>query len=497
MAQTPILLDGFTAPRGRRRSTSMREMRAKFDAAQTNDNNTRHWANADLLGPNSEIEPGIRRTLRSRSRYECANNAYAAGMIRTLANDTIGTGPAVQITDPRFKKEQAAEIENAFWDWCLAVRLPEKLRLMRAAKARDGETFAQIFENPRLRNPVRLDFNPFEADCVATTEYGDSRLNILDGLIVDEYGNVLAYNVLKQHPGENYSSMLSEAEPIPADEIIHLFHSTRPGQMRGVPEITPALPLFAQLRRYTLAVIRSAESAAEIAWFLKTMQAPSDFAYDAESWDTLETNRGMGMVLPEGYDVSQLKAEQPTSTYAQFKREILTEIARCLSIPYNVAAGDSSSYNYSSGRLDHRSWYKVRGVERADIEHSAIDVLFRNWWDAARNLDAYLPEVASEIAWPAHVWRWDGDEHVDPTKEADAAVTRVSYGMTALTDEIGRLGGDIEVVHRKNAEALGLTYDDYRKRLADKFFGAMVASSSQEQPEEPPASPYDTGARNG
>ncbi len=37
-----------------------------------------------------------------------------------------------------------------------------------------------------------------------------------------------------------------------------------------------------------------------------------------------------------------MHAEQPATTYAEFKREILNEIARCLNMPFNVAAGNSS-----------------------------------------------------------------------------------------------------------------------------------------------------------
>jgi hypothetical protein len=37
-----------------------------------------------------------------------------------------------------------------------------------------------------------------------------------------------------------------------------------------------------------------------------------------------------------------MKSEQP-----EFKKEILNEIARCLNMPFNVAAGNSSGYNYA------------------------------------------------------------------------------------------------------------------------------------------------------
>ena len=45
--------------------------------------------------------------------------------------------------------------------------------------------------------------------------------------------------------------------------------------------------------------------------------------------------------MPGGWKMSQIEAEQPATTYAEFKREILNEIARCLNMPYNVAAGNS------------------------------------------------------------------------------------------------------------------------------------------------------------
>lgn len=490
--------EAVSTPQTRRMSALQRQqsaVRAKFDAAQTTNENSRHWSNADYLGPNSELNPQVRRDLRSRARYECANNTYAAGMIRTLANDTIGTGPGLQVTDRTYTKDDATAIEDAFWEWCVSVSLPQKLREMRKAKSRDGETFAQFFTNPRARNPVQLDVVPFEADYVATSHFNSTLSNILDGLIIDDFGNVIAYNVLREHPGEMMQTLSLETDTIPASEIIHLYHSDRPGTYRGCPEITPALPLYAQLRKYTLAVIRAAESAAIPSWIVETQQPPSEMVY-GDPFDTLETERGMGLTLPAGYKMNQLKAEHPTSTYPQFKREIVAEIARCLGMPYNVAAGDSSSYNYSSGRLDHRTYYKALRVERSYIECNALDVIFAKWWEEASGIPDLLPASAFKQPSPIHEWRWDGDEHVDPTKESAAAVERVSFGLTSLPDEVARLGSDIAVVHRKNAEAFGLPEAEYRKRLADKFFGATIASSSQDTPETPASNPYQNGGGN-
>lgn len=464
-------------------------IRAKFDAAQTTTENARYWSNADYLGPNAELNATIRRTLRSRARYECANNGYAAGLIRTLAHDTIGTGPSVVVTDPRINRDDGTVVENLFWDWCLSVEMPEKLRKMRYAKARDGESFAQLFTNTQSKTEVQLDFSPFEADYVASIALETSLSNLLDGLIIDDYGNVIAYNILDEHPGEAMDyALFGRSSRVPAQFIIHMFHSDRPGQYRGCPEILSSLPLYAQLRRYTLAVLRASESAAIPSWLLETQQPPSEMAF-GDPFETLETERGMGVTLPAGYKMSQLKAEHPTSTYPQFKREIVSEAARGTGVPYNKAAGDSSSYNYSSGRLDHQTYYKALRVERSSWETRACSPLFREWWTEARRIGGFLPETTRNF-FPRHEWRWDGDEHVDPTKEADAAVTRIANGLTAYADEVAKLGGDASVIQRKNAESFGLSIEDYRKRQADKFFGAQIASSSQDTPEQPASNPF-------
>ncbi|HAI12364.1 MAG TPA: hypothetical protein DCM28_11715, partial [Phycisphaerales bacterium] len=75
--------------------------------------------------------------------------------------------------------------------------------------------------------------------------------NDVDGVILDSFGNPQFYSILRQHPGGmgNYSTWMSQYDEVPAASVIHWFRTDRPEQHRGIPEITPALPLFAQLRR--------------------------------------------------------------------------------------------------------------------------------------------------------------------------------------------------------------------------------------------------------
>src|SRR3989339_1207665 len=74
-----------------------RRIRARFASAETSENNRRHWAFADSLSADAAATSDVRRTLRNRARYEVANNSYARGIVLTLANDAIGTGPRLQM----------------------------------------------------------------------------------------------------------------------------------------------------------------------------------------------------------------------------------------------------------------------------------------------------------------------------------------------------------------------------------------------------------------
>jgi len=261
-------------------------VRARFDAAQTTAENARHWAMVDSLSADAAASADVRKKLRERARYEVANNSYAKGIVLTIANDCVGTGPRLQLlTD---NPEANRKVEAAFGQWAKAVKLAEKLRTMRMAKTTDGEAFAVLSANPKVDSPVTLDVQLVEADRVASPILsvlptdGD-----IDGITLDAWGNPQTYSILRQHPGD-LSAWKTQYDLVPAEAVIHWFRADRPGQHRGIPEITPALPLFAQLRRYTLAVIAAAETAADFAAVLFTDAPANGEAQALEPMDVVE-----------------------------------------------------------------------------------------------------------------------------------------------------------------------------------------------------------------
>jgi len=431
-------------------------LRARYDAAVTTDENRRHWANADLLSADAANSPVVRRVLRSRSRYEVANNSYARGIVLTLANDCVGTGPRLQLLtdDPDLNRRVEAE----FMRWAEAVALPARLRTMRMARAQDGEIFGLLTANPAVDSPVKLDLRLLEADQVTTPD-ADRRFSAqVDGIVFDRYGNPIEYHILRSHPGDVLTRYPLDYDPVPASAVIHYFRVDRPGQHRGIPEITPALPLFAQLRRYTLAVIAAAETAADFAAVLYTDAPPNGEADAVEPMDIVELERRMATVLPGGWKLGQITAEQPATTYGEFKKEILNEIARCLNMPFNVAAGNSSGYNYASGRLDHQTYYKSIRVDQAQLGTVVLDRVLKAWLDEAILISDFLPLRVRTLTFRDldHQWFWDGQEHVDPAKEANAQATKLTSHTTTLAYEYARQGRDWEAELRQRGKEVAL-----------------------------------------
>lgn len=462
-----------------------RRLSARYDAAQTTDENERHWANADYLSAGAANSPGIRRRLRSRARYEAQeNNSYAKGMILTLANDLIATGPRLQL----MTRDKAANrrVEQAWHDWADEVRLAEKLRTMRVAKAVDGETFALMVKNPRLASSVMLDLRPIEADHF-DAPWG-AKGTEQHGIRFDAAWNPTSYWMLKDHPGGDVS-FTAAGEWIDAAYVLHVFRCDRPEQVRGVTEIVTALPLFAMLRRFTLATLAAAETAADFAAVMRTTGSATTEAESLpqDQWfDAIPLEYRAMLTLPNGWDITQLKAEHPTTTYAMFKSEIINEIARCLNMPFNVAAANSSNYNYASGRMDHQVYFRSIAVEQSQWECGVLDRIFSAWLDEATLVDGLLPSNAGPFAeWPWQ-WFWEGPEHVDPTKAANARETNLRVGMTHRASEYAAEGRDVDREDEKAAESYGVTVEAYRQRLFENTFNSVKVNepTNEDQPEE-------------
>lgn len=480
-----------TAPRLRGRASdrlvATSDLYASYDAARTDDDNVRHWRNADALSADAAASPSVRAILRSRARYEChENNCYGRGIVRTLANDLFGTGPRLEMMLE--SDEDNAAIESLWREWVNETGLNDKLRLAHEARIVDGEFFLLFVSNPMLAHDVKLDLRGLECDQCATPMFspwqqsptGLGAVSQVDGIHFDAHGNPVTYEFLRVHPGDPMASYM-DSQQVPARYVIHGFRPYRVGQRRGVTEVAPALPLFAQMRRFSQATLDAAEAAARIPFWLYT-DAQAGAAV-VPPLQTLDLERNTATTLPEGWKVGQMEAKHPNASFEMFKRELIREIARVLDIPYNLAAGDSSAYNYASGRLDHQSYFRRTSIDRAQYSLT-LDRIFAEWLREASLIPGLLPLRFPNPRAAKHRWGWDIAPHVDPAKEAQA--TAILWQLGLITDDEYHLSRNVNPAEHFSRMQTQLAR---RKELGLPLPGfAPMQLIMQPEPDEEPSS---------
>ncbi len=433
----------------------MPPVRGRYDAAQTSDNNARHWQWADNFSARAANSPQVRRVLRNRTRYEIANNCYASGIVETLADETVGSGPLLQMMTR--DKVLDRTIEFHFGQWATEILFADKLHTMHEARSGDGESFMFLETDPSLGD-IQLDLCLYEADQVATPYlYPPLNPRVVDGIELNEHDKPVAYHLLNEHPGDTMAYTLGfEYTRIPARYVIHWFRRRRPGQFRGIPHLTPALGLFAQLRRYGIATLSSAEAAAAFSAVVYTDMPPQAGIQAVEPFEGFDYEHGMFTTLPAGWKMGQFDAKQPTANHEMFKRSTIQEIARALKIPYSIAAGDWSGENYASGRLGNQTFHRSILVDQSRIRRETLDRVLKEWLMEADKATTMIKGGINRPGGFPHRWIWPGIEHVDPLKEANAQQKRLQSLTTTFTDECYMDGVDpderMELIESEIAE---------------------------------------------
>ena len=474
-------------------SMAPRRIRARYDAASSSDEYSNIWANADALDADSANSREVREKLRTRSRYEAGNNGFVDGISQTKSTHTIGVGPTLRMLSGSPGFNQMVEAE---WNrWCKAVHFRRKLWTMAHAKHVDGEAFAVMRRNPGVKHTVKLDLVIYEAEQFQTPYIRYGEPGQIDGIRFDEFGNPVSYDLLRQHPGATNGVLAydPEPEPVPAEYVLHWFKLRRPGQHRGVPECASTLNLGAAARRWREAELAAAETAAEHTVVLKTLFQPNE-VQTISPMSTMDIQKRMMTALPAGWDMNQMEAKHPGASHESFNRSIINEMARPASMPFNVAACDSSSYNYASGRLDHQTYYGSLDVDREDCNDLVLDPLFDVWFDLCITFFGWLGGDPSAVtpAARAHLWDWPKHRVADVEAEANSNATRLKSGTVSLSRLYSEQGEDFEDKIIEMAADYGVTVDEMRELLRANLMPATPPGAAAPQAAPAEDAPKDT-----
>ncbi|OKP97790.1 phage portal protein [Paenibacillus sp. P46E] len=427
--------------------------------------------------------------LRERARDLHAGTDIVAAAHKGLRTNIVGTGLKLNTAfDAKFlgldtvraeKLRSSIQREWALWadtPKCDAAGLSDFYQLQALAfisTMMSGDVFALMPSKPRRWSTYDLKINLIESDrCATPPDIAiTDRDRIQSGVEVDADGMVVAYHFSNRHPGAVGYNLTGANEWVRVEKygirtgrvnVLHLFEAERPGQRRGIPVIAPIIESLKQLSQYTSAELAAAVITSMYTVFITTpaddegdspfdgvgMDAGdldgADYAAGA-SGDEIKLGQGAIMRTDPGEDVKFADPTRPNPNYEAFVRAMLKQMAAALELPYEILTKQfTNSYSASRGAL-LEAW-KMYRMRRAWLSKSFCQPIYEEWFVEAvlkGRIEApgIFDDPAIFAAYTRAEWHGPSQGLLDPTKEVDAAVTRIENNMSTAERETAELNG--------------------------------------------------------
>jgi lambda family phage portal protein len=460
--------------------------RGAFDGASTH-RLLMDWI-AQARSADSEIKGDI-RMLRARARQLARNDAYSGRFFRLLQNNVIGPmgirlQAQVTTASGDLDEDVNDRIETAWEAWSAApVTIDGKLNLRRLENLLvktwgcDGEALVRIWKG-FAGNPFGIGLQVLDADLLDETynrQRQGTQNEIRMGVEIDAVGRPVGYWFWSASTIAGQDS-LRERYFVPADELIHLYRQDRANQTRGVTWLHSIMVPAHMLKAYeeTEAVAARIGASSGFALVKRPDSEGADLA-TGKAPAQLEMNPGMGLIVPNGYDIETLRAEHPTTQLAAFVKQMLRRFASGVSVFYNALASDGEAVTYST----MRSFALIERDDWRSIQSDFIDIwrrpLFPIWLDMALLSGMLVLPTRNPARYMAVRHRPRGWQWVDPEKEANGAVVAIENGLGTRTGFLAEKGEDLEDVFVTLAR---------EKKLAEKY-GIEISGGSRTSVEKP------------
>ncbi|WP_158810222.1 phage portal protein [Beijerinckia sp. L45] len=419
--------------------------------------------------------------LRASSHDLVRNDPHSAKIIGTLATDLVGTGimPKANTGNKRLNKK-VDEIAKAFFANMDADGVTANYAGFQLLAARSflesGEAILRRYIRPsRMGLKVPLQFSLLES------EFLDNLYNtalpsghrVIQGIEFDADNIRSRYHLFKEHPGDTYMGSIEgsfERIPVLAEDIRIIYEPQRPGQIRGVPWITPILLRAKQLSDYEdaerqrkqiessiPAIVRSQEQSGEASDPGITSLFPTVTDVDGHIIERVEP--GMIAYLRNATEVDFPKPADAMG-YGPFKRSELQSMAAGARSTYELVSGDLSQTNFSSIQAGLLTYRGMIDVIRATMIVPRLEWIWGCMIDMAIVAGSLPENTPKGVEHHAPPWL-----PVDPQKQAEANLIMIRSGEKSLREVVMARGKDFDD-HLDEIEAANKALDR-RKMILD------------------------------
>lgn len=284
-------------------------------------------------------------------------------------------------------------------------------------------------------------------------------------------GEALAYHL----SDDGWAGTVSR---VPADRMLHVFQTLRPGQLRGVTPLAPAILFARALADYGQSELDAAKMQSKYVAFVTSsdpalaqaargIRAPGRPVQSGQSGplpagterpatDTAERlENGIIEWLRAGESVQLASPpSRPGDAYDRFTRSVLRMVSITCDVPYEVISGDYTGVNYSTLKASRVDAQMLLVPHKQLIEHQHVGPVFRAWLDcdALVRPDLYPGYWNDPELYRAGLWIHGGLPSVDPLRDGNADVLAVANGFRSPQQVIMAAGGDPDEVIRQRQE---------------------------------------------
>ncbi|HEM7896614.1 TPA: phage portal protein [Burkholderia cenocepacia] len=459
---------------------------AAYESASTTGARAKSWRTSSA-GPNAAAVQNL-PLLRSRARDAIRNDPWAKTAIARLVSNTIGNGIQAH---PQHPNDAVRKMQKQLWeDSCEEIDADDLFDMSGvqtlAARAffSDGEVLVRRqFRSPSEGLAVPMQIRLLEGDLLPMekNEIVPGGGEIVNGVEFNADGRRVAYHLLQRHPGEygRASTTNMQTVRVPADEIAHVFLALRPGQVRGVPELSTVLLRLKSLDNFDDAVLFRQEVSNLFAGFITKPPAEpglmgdpvtgAAMEYDVDGFSpVVSLEPGSMQELAPGEDVKFAEPPGAGTDYGPFMRQQLMAAAASVGMPYEVMTGDLRDVSDRVLRVILNEFRRsIEQIQWNVFIHQFCRKVWR-WWVDACALSGAMPMADYyrrrrdylRVRWVPQGW-----PYIHPVQDVTAKRMEIRSGLASRTGAVLARGDDPEQVDQENADdlarerRLGIRYD--------------------------------------
>jgi lambda family phage portal protein len=278
-------------------------------------------------------------------------------------------------------------------------------------------------------------------------------------------GRRIAYHIFDQNPRSLAQPFSLTSKRVPAEDILHVFVPTRPGQMRGISWFAPVVDSFklvANMQFYEQ-VAAAVNACMALVWETPPTGGGAGFGLNGVATTDGKGNAqsivepGTILTGPPGAKLGTASTSRPNLNITEFVTHVLRGIAASFPLKSSQVTNDYRGASFSSeAACELDLWHSVLSLHDW-FSSSTVHPMYERLILTAR-LAGYFKGFESQLAADPYALKLTDAQFpppeirsINPNNDILAAWTRIKTGVSSITQEAAKLGNDPYVIIEQNA----------------------------------------------